>query len=331
MGASSKENKACELEQYCAKHGLVFKGFCEEWRGVKTKVSVECTKHGHTWNNTSTYNLLKGVRCPLCLSEERSTSLTQSTALLSNKFMGTGSYPVGTKFFRGSKVNEWYYLCPKCASDKYSLAGLCDGIFRTSNQRLNAGVLSCRCSNTFRWTKAQREFRILSDLKDTKYSFVKWADASFGPTSKILLCCDDHGEFDILLQGFLSGQRCSRCAHGGYKRGSTQGFVYVLLIEGRTGTFCGFGITNNIERRLQQHQLELAKHGYFIVKSSILTTDGQTAFNIEKQIKEKFNTIGVDVKGFKSESIPASEYDNLINFLIEKGNYHEGIIDSKEH
>ena len=139
---------------------------------------------------------------------------------LTKRFLKSGKYPVGTLFCRSSRLCAsekpiyWFYKCPVCSADKYTAEGLCNGVFESSSSSLLAGILSCRCSKRFYWTKEQREYQITTLLKNEGRgdTLVGFDNGTWRSRSNVTLNCAEHGNYHCKLATFFEGGRCQRCS-----------------------------------------------------------------------------------------------------------------------
>jgi hypothetical protein len=84
---------------------------------------------------------------------------------------------------------------------------------------------------------------------------------------------------------------------------------YLLVIESSSIKFIGYGITNNWDVRIKDHQYSLKKSAMFI--ETIRTyefSDGYKAKDAEDIFRNKFPLLEIDVRGFKREN---TDYGNL--------------------
>lgn len=299
------------------KRGYCFDGF-EEWKGAATKVKLKCNHDGNEWNTTSINHFLKsGKGCPKCGIKRTATANGRPDEDFVGSFIITGAFLSGSTFWRSPHKNQWFSTCPVCSDDEYVKAGLCSGVFETSAGSLQRGIKSCRCSTRFRWTQEQREYKIKDTLakESDGVSFSKWCEPYTNPYSKLVLNCSAHGEWTTNVTGTLHrDNRCPSCAVRGYQP-STDGYVYVLMVDSVIGGFTGFGITGSPARRIKQHEKSLAKEGFHIVDSEIFVLSGREAISLETEIKMKFPVTPQIVPGFIREATHANLYHDVLSFV----------------
>ena len=112
--------------------------------------------------------------------------------------------------------------------------------------------------------------------------------------------------------------KCPNCNLIGFRM-NEPGFFYLTKIHINGSVFYGFGITNNIARRMQIHKTNLAISGGHLEKPTIWEFPlGKQAFALEKSIKKQLKCRGnVPVDGFKTEAILPKDISNLYA-LIER-------------
>lgn len=269
--------------------------------GVMAKHSCECSNCGTKWNS-NVKRLLDGVGCRKCGNDRKVVSEENRA----EHFMSIGVFIEGTKFWTNHEKNNqdryvWYYTCPKCSIDKYTKVGVCSGVFETTSNALMRGVVSCRCSRSYRKTKQQQIYDILNKCKENSHLFICLEKDKFGYHDKAILECVEHGIFKVDIGGYLTQDRqCPYCRTHGFKKHLPATF-YVLEICKDTCKYSGFGITNEPEIRLAAHKRELLKQGYIISRTQIYDIKGDFARSVEGVVKNSVNILNIDVDGFKRE------------------------------
>lgn len=131
-------------------------------------------------------------------------------------FMSTDKYPVGTIFIPNmsttdgyGRYNKWSIYCPICAQDQYSLAGLCDGMFKSEYSSLRRGRVPCRCCKSQKLTDSQHEYRVRLILDGEGSNFIGFDSANITRSTKFRWVCSKGHENYTRLNNFLVGQRCS--------------------------------------------------------------------------------------------------------------------------
>lgn len=319
----SQEQYVTRVERKCKERNYDFLGFHGDWKGSNTKLSLRCHKDGHMWNSTKISNLMTGNGCPVCGNSIISENSKKPESKSIEDFMSTGKFHKETVFWKSDRrtksgeLSYWKYSCPKCSNDEYVKLGLCKGVFEAYGSSLQKGQMSCRCSPTYRWTRFQREYQVRELLvKEGKgVVFKGWKGDFLGSSSRVILQCVDHGEWDTTVTNLLRhGSGCSGCAKYGFDR-SKEAYLYVLKVVGKENEFAGYGISNKVNVRLRQHKFTLAKQELNIVESAVFLTTGQKALDVETSIKYNFPTSTQTVQGFKREATDVNLYYNLVDFI----------------
>ena len=132
----SKEQYLILCSRKVKELGYTFLGFTGEWQRVKTKILLSCEKHGVWGSGTITTLINIGTGCPAC----GATARVKSDDEWIKSFIDSGSFPIGTKFWRSERLNHigrkeyWFVLCPECGETGTSL-----------NCNLQRGRVPCSC------------------------------------------------------------------------------------------------------------------------------------------------------------------------------------------
>ena len=89
---------------------------------------------------------------------------------------------------------------------------------------------------------------------------------------------------------------------------SKKGYFYYFPIVGISGDYIGFGITNHLENRIQEHQKNLNSNGYSMGSVQHIEFEiGSEARALETKMKVAFkgNVADIGVSGFRKECISA--------------------------
>lgn len=285
-----------------------------------SKLTLKCWC-GHIWNTTKVVSFVMAKNnCPACGQKNGGAKSRISDEIFIDKFLATGKFQEGTVFKRVEQPTSrrefpWEVICPKCSFDGLVKEGLCKGIFRSTAGRLMRGVMPCRCAPTWRYTKAQQEFRINRYLENTSLRFDSWVGSYKGCESDIRVICEEHEDFHTTVNKLVNRKHgCPICNTGGFFSENPATF-YVLRIEGQNCGFTGFGISGEIMRRLCTHKRELNKHGLRIEESMYFDfDDGKDALHLETLVKREFELFSQQVSGFRKEATYLREYDNVVYF-----------------
>ena len=121
--------------------GYKFVRFDGDWKGARTKITLNCHEHGD-WSGSSVNNLLRDRKCPACSERDHGSFLRKPDEDLIQSFKNSGSFPEGTLFWRDESRDDgtdsrlyWFIYCPLCQETARSLS--CN---------LIRGKISCACS-----------------------------------------------------------------------------------------------------------------------------------------------------------------------------------------
>lgn len=242
-----------------AKPGITILGWVGDWKGCYTKLHCHCDKHGE-WFSTIIHSFKRGRGCPGCQTDALIKRNLKSDEEHIQQFMATGKFREGT-FFKRCKERRavqgdmacWSYTCPICSTDQYVLAGLCNGVFSSQENNLKRGILPCRCSPIYRYTKAQWEYRYSQILEERGYIFRGWVGTAWGRKARLKYECPVHGNQVTTGNTLLQGCGCPLCA------GYNQQQCYINLVSDQNIPLaCKIGIAKDSEARLKsQNQRNL--------------------------------------------------------------------------
>ncbi|UYL85286.1 hypothetical protein pEaSNUABM56_00266 [Erwinia phage pEa_SNUABM_56] len=131
-----------------------------------------------------------------------------------SRFMATGKFPEGTKFFRLEKKNMWRYECPICEKDEYALAGVGGEDFISRVGELLKGDRSCRCKYTYRFNFEQYLFKVKKTLLEEGLDFIsleKIREPFKQHNVIVTYKCSCGKVLSPRLSNFMFGQRCKMC------------------------------------------------------------------------------------------------------------------------
>lgn len=278
----SKEQYEVKVKRECEKRNYTFIGF-DQWKGHKTKLKLNCEKHGE-WSSTTMEGFLSGTGCPSCAHEFVSSVRRYSAEDYITNFKD--KYIEGTIFTPLEKVKgvykNWEVICPVCSTDKYVLSGVCSGVFKYTSGGLSNGKVSCRCSKHYSYSKEQREYQIKSLMEDRTGIFDGWVDGYVNANSKVKwLCKEGHPcEHPVgsLVRGAANCNECAMNEFGFYKnRQEDPDQLYLIKFTSDTENFIKVGRTFNI-----QHRLNYFKKFYDIEVLSILKGKHKTVYKTEQ-------------------------------------------------
>lgn len=247
------------ITRECKIRNLGFHGFIGDFLGVKTRIKLECPKHG-IWETSNIDKFTAGRGCPKCRSDNSAKRSKKPDDILIGNFFSTGKFKEGTKFWRSERLNTqgvkayWFSTCPTCSNDEYVKAGLCSGVFETPLGDLSRGVVPCRCSPSYYWTQEQYEYRIKKKMQEsnTTDEFVGFIDGFKNAKSKFTRFCKTHGNFETSVHSYLtSNSECPQCAN------QSQQECYINFIkDGDSVVALKVGIAKDSEERIKSQNRE---------------------------------------------------------------------------
>lgn len=244
------------IKRKCKEREYTFHKFAEKFKGSRTKLRLECPTHG-VWETTSIESFLRkgGTGCPKCKANKIKIINTLENNYHINKFMATGKFKEGTKFWRSNRVDYrgynsfWNYTCPICSNDEYVKVGLCSGVFENTRSHLSIGRVSCRCSNIYRWKQEQYEYRIKKKMQESKTpdEFVGFVDGFKNHRSKFTRFCKTHGEYETTVDAYLNMDSCCQSCSN-----QNQQECYINLVKDSDSIIAlKFGIAKNSKQRIK--------------------------------------------------------------------------------
>lgn len=316
----TEDQQRIRILRKCKEFSYHFNGFVGKYNGASTKLRLTCLKDGNTWNSTSLLHFFRGKGgCRTCHKETLCSFRRLPDEDSVRSFNATNKFAEGTKFTRvgqGAGSNTWIVECPVCASDEYSLAGVGSGTFTSLYGSLISGCRPCRCSGVYCWSEEQMQYRINKHITNNNlpYTFIGWVGEYVDTCSRVILHCEQHGNWDTKVSGFMLGYGCPSCSKTGFDQ-NKPATLYVLGITGAEN-FTGYGITCDYLKRSTTHRRNLAKYGLSIERSAaLLFSDGRDALNVEGMIRRQFPMVAQKVIGFRTEATHASLYEDVVAYV----------------
>lgn len=281
----SKEERVNQIKSECKKKGIKFLGFLNGYKNSFSKIILSCNKHG-SWN-TGTINGLvnSGKGCPECggakifTEKERINQVLDKCKGTNYKFLGLVGVYSGTY----TKLNM------NCC--------LHGGWNSTSIHKFLNQSQGCRECGFTKISKSKapkigsRVNQIKARCKEKGYLFIGFSDGYKNSSSRIIIKCNDHGEWKPTIHDFVNGKfGCAGCAKTGFDDNKIA-HLYCLISE--CNSFIKVGISNNINNRIRQ----LTRHTPF--KFNVfnkIELDGIVARNNERSILDKFTN--ANLSGF---------------------------------
>lgn len=253
-----------ECQPIAAAKGIEIIGIVEPFTGQHTKMINRC-QYAHEWNTTTFKNFKTGrAGCPVCAIGKGVGKGGKTDDQHIKDFINTGKFKPGTIFTNTGKRKGshilWMVECPVCSHDEYVQAGVCDGKFYIAGNDLKKGIIPCRCTRVYRYTKDQITYKVRKGLESKGYIWMEWISKP-SSTGEFKYGCKDHGEqignADHLLH---KGRGCPQC------KGHTQQQAYINYIYDEQNLLCAlkFGIANSSDRRIKEQN----SHNVFTMKQS---------------------------------------------------------------
>jgi len=93
--------------------------------------------------------------------------------------------------------------------------------------------------------------------------------------------------------------------------------LYVLIVEGCTSSFLGYGISGEVDRRLSYHARNVKDYGFSITDQYTFPFKRNKAYEIEQAIKATFPRNTQEIEGFKTEATFVQYLSPLLDFIKE--------------
>lgn len=267
---SEQQNKV-RVERKCEELSYEFHGWAEKYRGAKTKLILYNPHSGNTWKGGNMNNFLnRGTKDPKESREAVRMSLLKPQEDFIDKFLRVSDLEEGTIFCKIDKLSTqgskpyWLYKCKVCSVDKYTVNGLCNGIFETTAGRVHSNSLPCRCSERPHLTKNQREYDIKIRCSENNYKFLGWIDKKYEGKNTTFkwLCPNDHLCTSSILCFLTLKNGCRRCRENNAKLGyypdmlERKDYLYLYFIGG-CASYLKVGRSFTPSKRLKENQSKI--------------------------------------------------------------------------
>jgi len=268
------------------------------------KVYVTCIKHNLLIHARAQAVSNGEIICKKCLKEYKSSLLLSNKEQFLLKF--NKKFPENTFDFSNSVYTK--------SSEHMEV--ICDKghTFNIKPNNLMSGHGCSKCHHErigyiFSKTKEQYIEQFVSCHGD-RYDYSKVTDFK-NCKEKVIVICNQHGEFLISPDNHSRGKGCPLCGKSGYQP-QLKGYFYILKI---TDDVIKFGITNNLERRMS----EIAKKSVFDIELlySFEFQNGYIPQDIENEIYRDKNIVRsvVNKSDMKSGYVETTYISNIPRIL----------------
>jgi len=325
------------IERLCNKYDYTFLGFVEKFKDSSTKIKLKNNKNGSTWDTTSIRGFTRqNAKDPNTKGERIGKALKVDRSVHIKDFYSAG-FSKDCYFWESGRISSqgwypyWYYYCPICSEDEYVQNKLCTGVFEQNIVYLKRGLKNCRCSEHYKYTQEQIEFKIKKLCNKDNYTFIGWEGGKYsGCRSKFKFICPSGHNDATLAYTFIKGCRCRKCSqiarnkvlpafYGYYQnRENEQDFLYIIIFKGRG--YIKVGRTFNFDKRLPQLARESSIPKEDIILYKLYKGLHANIYKQEQYIHNHLNSIGLDCSLTWSSEIFLIESLNFIEELIDNSN-----------
>lgn len=247
----------------------------------KSKSTFKCNVCNHIWN-TKWYNIYKDKSgCPKC---SKHIQLTVQDCI--RRLEGRGITLIN---YAGTVSNKTsVFKCVKCQY-KWS----------TAFNSINAGRGCVKCAGLK--TPTLTECKDKLNVESRRLHIISFSKNSSDPNSLFQCCLCSYTWKTSWESVYNKKSNCPACAKLGFNP-SKPAWVYILLLDTPQGYCYGFGITNNLDKRLKEHRLSL---GPMLDQEyePLYFDSGVDAQNLESTWKQSSYITNAGVTGFKTECV----------------------------
>ena len=250
-------------------HGNKYDYSMVEYSGNKSYVTIICKNHGEFKQRAA--NHLLGRGCIKCQSEATSSRMMLSTdEFIMKAMLKHGDMYDYTKSIYKNNVSKVIITCRK------------HGDFLKSPDKHLIGQGCQKCSGKGRINTY--EFILKSNLIHSfRYKYDKTICKKV--SEKIIVTCDNHGDFTVTPSNHLKGRGCPGCAKTGFDK-TKNGYIYFLISEHGIKV----GITNKINQRIGTLKRETP---FKFHKIHHVKMHGAHASALEKYYHDKYESAGL--------------------------------------
>lgn len=292
----------------------------DTFKGVSTQLKLEDTSLGVCWVSSTVTNFLRQKGNPPALTG------VQKAGHIDKLFSEFVKNLPDKECYKPNYENSKYvyYYCPICKEDELVKKGLCTGIFNVLKPTVKRGGKPCRCSQSFSFTKRQREYLVKEKIREKGGTFIGWEkEDSYTWDALVKWCCKEGHECSTIVNSIMRGTGCGTCfkkdtgMYGFYKNKTK--YKDTLYVISFNDEYIKVGRTFNLESRLKslsrQARVPVTQlRVLFTHKGSHLRI-----FNLEQDLHKELR-----LRGFEEKKVTWSQelftYDSLdcIKYLFAK-------------
>ncbi len=283
---------------------ISFVGFGEVNKKLAmTPVILECTKSNIKYKINSISDFFEG-RGQSGKDYSVSAKIEQYNKSNQNHIV----WDSGKKSSNGQVLCGFY--CKTCESNKF------ESLFEISATNLFKGQIPCYCSKAKMNISGDHIVELTKGkVNDSELESITVIGAYKNKGSWFpVFLCGTHGVYSR-SHGSINeiGCHCLKCTrpNTGYDK-TKQGFLYLLEIKKDSATVLGYGITNNISKRLTTHRNTLKNYGYKITSSRVFQGSGTRVLSVENSIKALHVQGLISCEGFRRESISIERKEEVL-------------------
>lgn len=285
-------------------HGNKYDYSLVKYVNYYTKVKIICSIHGIFDMSPDIH--LRSANCPKCIGHYTPTTEEFLVDLKNKGFLKEGGIHENINF------KDFIYTKQQTLSivyDKNNIKHLIRPISLLCGHNLS--IKSAVDKTAYIIT----QFKLIhGDRYD--YSLVIYKGYNY----KVKIICKTHGIFEILPDAHLSGSGCQLCANGGFNP-NKEGYFYIIELEKGGIKSIGYGISNIVKKRINQHKRTFKETNTKYTVLAIYHFEyGFNTLKMETMVKKHNTNVNFGIEGFRSECLEYESKDYLINLLNENPN-----------
>ena len=244
------------------KYGYAF----SVYQDSKTKLTVYCQEHGLFKQKPNSH--LNGNGCPGCFGKKKHTNESFISSAIKVHGETTYDYSMVEYLSAHQKV---VIVCPTHGTFK-----------QKPNQHLNGNGCPV-CADTKHTTESFiQKAREVHGENSYNYSLVEYVSNRI----KVVVQCEEHGEFEQTPANHLQGQGCPGCAKYGFDR-TKPASLYVLRSD--CGRYMKIGITHNPKQRYNKLKRDTP---FSFKRIELIKGPGEQVADLEKELLAKYEPAG---------------------------------------